>query len=471
MNTRDYRNAMDLLNPAPDLEGRIKGQLTQPHKRQPHPRRLAGKVLVAVTAIACTFMAAMAVSPQLRAAVLTFFHLEEAEQVPGPVGEVPEEPEMTQTTIDDLVEAQYIRLPNAGSGYSYGIGTLFQAERADDGSLLDFHYWAAEGDQLVPLETRTTEFSTTWDGVTYTDTVYWCEYEGAISCHCDGTSGYASDYNYNVTSIPGSTDSVILRLSQGSQMDYRQYPVLLNLETGEITDLLSGTGWEKSAPLTDVQWTNDLSAALLYSDHTGWFYCDRAAKTTTALDEFTGPEVFSAWFGQDGALILLTRSGPDGDCYDVWTWQPEDGQPKRTFSHLPVYQSRAENPYGFQFFFGGGQGIYVAEDGTVSVLDLVTGATTIVEDFSLSQQENATLIANASGTKVLFASYDGQADGLGISSLGVMDLERGVFTLLDRENYDALQEGSLSWFDEDRVAITAHGKRDYNETYLYLYRF
>lgn len=44
MNTRDYHSAMNQLNPAPDLGARIKGQLTQPHKRQPHPRRLAGKV-------------------------------------------------------------------------------------------------------------------------------------------------------------------------------------------------------------------------------------------------------------------------------------------------------------------------------------------------------------------------------------------------------------------------------------------
>ena len=471
MNTRDYRSAMDQLNPAPELEGRIKDSLTRSPGRRTHPRRLAGRVLIAAAALACTFMVAMAVSPQLRAAVLTLFHLEETEQVPGPAGGAPEEPELTQTTIDHVVEAQYIRLSNAGAGYSYGAGTLFQAERADDGSLLDLRYWAADGDQLVPLETRTTGFSTTWEGVTYTDTVYWCVYEGAISCYCSGTAGYALDYDCNAIAIPGSTDSVILRLSQGSQMDYRQYPVLLDLETGEVTDLLDGTGWEQAAPLTDVRWTDDLSAALLSSDRTGWFYCDRVAKTTASLGELTGLEVFSAWFGQDDTLILLTRSGPDGDCYDVWTWQPDSGALKRTFSQLPAYQSRAENPHGFQFFFGGGQGIYVAEDGTVSVLDLVTGGTTMVEDFSLSQQENATLIANASGTKVLFAGYDGQADGLGISSLGVMDLEKGVFTLLDRENYDALREGSLSWFDEDRVAITAHGREDYNETWLYLYRF
>lgn len=469
MNTRDYRNVMEQLTPAPDLEGRIKGQLAQPPRRQAHPRRLVGKVLVAAIAIACTFMAAMAVSPQLRAAVLTLFHLEEAEQVPGPVGEAPKEPEMTQATIDGLVDAQYIRLPNAGAGYDYGIGTLFQAERADDGTILSFHYWAIEENELIPLETRTTDFSTTWDGMTYADTVYWCEHEGKISCYNNGTAGMALDYDCYVSSIDGRTDAVLLTLSQGSQMDYRQYPVLLDLSTGEVTDLLDGTGWEAAAPLTQVQWTGDLSAAILSSNRMGWFYCDRASKTTTSLDELTGLEVFSAWFGQDGTLILLTRSG---DCYDIWTWQPDSGALARTFSQLPVYQDNEENAHGFQFFFGGGRGIYVSEDGTVSVLDLATGGTTPVDGFSLSPWEGTTtFIANPSGTKVLFASYDDQADGLGISRLGVMDLEKGVFILLDRENYNALEEGSLSWFDEDRVAITAHGKEDYNETYLYLYRF
>ena len=470
MNTRDYRNAMDQLNPAPDLEGRIKEQLNLPSMRQAHPRRLAGKVLAAAAAIACTFMVAMAVSPQLRAAVLTFFHLEETEQVPGPVGEAPEEPEMTQTTIDGLVEAQYIRLPNAGAGYDYGVGTLFQAERADDGTLLARHYWAAEGDQLVPLETHTTRFSTTWEGVTYTDTVYWCEYEGAISCHCDGTAGYALDYDCNAIAIPGSTDSVILRLSQGSQMDYRQYPVLLDLETGAVTDLLDGTGWEKAAPLTDIRWSDDLSAAILSSDRMGWFYCDREAKTTASLNTRTGLEVFSAYFANDTTLILLTRSGPEGDCYDIWTWQPDSGTLKRTFSQLPVYSRNEEHPYGFQFFFGGGRGIYVAEDGGVSVLDLVTGGITAVEGFSLSQTDG-TLLPNPSGSKVLFAGHNDQTEGLGISSLGVMDLEKGTFTLLDRENYAALREGSLGWFDEDRVAISAHGADSYEDAYLYLYRF
>ena len=469
MNTQDYRNVMDQLKPAPSLEARIKEQLGRPSRR-PHPRRMVGKIAVAVLAAACTFMVAMAVSPQLRAAVLTFFHLEETEQVPPPVSApINSDPSMiTQDLIAQQVEAQYIHLPGL-SGYDYGNGVLFQAQRDDYGAILDFRYWAAEGDTLVPLETHTTDFTTTWDGITYTDTVYWCVYDGAISCYCNGRAGMAADADCVVSSLPGSTDSVILRLSQGSQMDYRQYPVLLDLTTGEVTDLLGGTGWEKAAPVREVQWADDLSAAILSNDRTGWFYCDRTAKTTTHLDELTGLDVFSAYFANN-TLILLTQSGPEGDCYDIWTWQPDSGTLTQTFSQLHIYRERDDNPYGFQFLFGSTLGLYITPEGRLSVLDLCTGQETPVEGFSLTQWDS-TFLPNPSGSKILFADYDNAADSLGIARLGVIDLTRGTFTVLDREGYDALNEGSLSWFDENRVAIQSSQKEDYTECYLYLYRF
>ena len=57
------------------------------------------------------------------------------------------------------MEAQYIRLPGSGTGYSYGNGVLFQVEREEDGAPKAVRWWAAEGDALVPLEGRSTGFS------------------------------------------------------------------------------------------------------------------------------------------------------------------------------------------------------------------------------------------------------------------------------------------------------------------------
>lgn len=469
MNLDEYKGALDRMVPAPHLKDRIRDTLDAPAPIV-RPRRRAGRaVLAAAAAVACTVLVAMAASPELRTAVLTFLRLEEAEQVPVPTGDR-ETPELTQSTIDQQVEAQYISLPS-GFGWSYGDGVLYQAEQADDGSILAFHYWTIGADGLIPLETRATAFSTLWDGVTYTDTVYWCEYQGEVSCYNNGTAGMALDYDCTVSTLEGRTDVVLLTLSQGSQINYREYPVLLDLATGEVTDLLEGTGWETAAPLTEVQWAGDLSAAILSSDRTGWYYCDRTAGTTVSLNQLTGLEVFSAYFAHGSTLILLTRSGPDGDCYDIWTWQPDSGTLTQTFSQLPAYQRHEEHPYGFQFFFGGGRGIYVAEDGALSVLDLRTGGTTAVEGFSLAQWSAPTFLANCTGSRVLFANYDGQAEGLGVSNLGVMDLEAGTFTLLDRDSSADLYEASLGWFDENRVAIWGHASEDFTQACLYLYRF
>ena len=268
-------------------------------------------------------------------------------------------PELTHALVAGQVEAQYIRLPGSGTGYSYGNGVLFQVEQEEDGAPKAVRWWAAEGDALVPLEGRATGFSAAWAGLEYTDTVYWCVYEEEVSCYCAGSAGMAVDYNCTVSPLPGRTDAAILTLSQGSQMGYQEYPMLLDLETGAVTDLLAGTGWEGAAPLREVQWRPDLSAAILSSDSAGWFYCDRAGKTTASLDALTGLEVFSAWFAPDGALLLLTRPDPEGNCYDVWTWDPAGGPPVRTFQGLPRWPAGEDAPCGFQFFFGGSRGLYL----------------------------------------------------------------------------------------------------------------
>jgi len=470
MTIQGYRDALDHLTPDPALEGRIAQALRGGRRPKSHAlRRGLRAALAAAAVLILTMGAALAVSPTLRATVLAFFRVEQAEQVPGPTGERPEEPQMAQDTIGAQVEAQYIRLPGAGSGFSYGDGVLFQARRAEDGALLGVRYWAAEGDGLLALEAHATAFCAKWEGVDYTGIVYWCVYDGRISCYGDGSGGMAVDWDWAVSPIPGRTDAVLLSLSQGSQMDYRLYPMLLDLESGAVTDLLAGTGWEKAAPLREAQWNSGLSAAILSNDSMGWFYCDRAGGTTISLDELTGLEVSSAWFAPDDALILLTLSGED--CCDAWTYDPAAGALVHTFSALHIYRDREDDPYGFQSFFGGGRGIYVARDGTVTVLDLTDGSTAAVEGFSLEGWEDTVFIASPDSARILFAAYDSAADGLGVSALGTMDLAAGTFALLDREAYEALYEGSLSWFDAQRVAVTAHAKEQYDETYLYLYRF
>lgn len=471
MNIRDYRNVMEQLSPTPELEGRIREGLAHPPRRKARPRRLAGKVLAAAIAIACTFMVAMAVSPQLRAAVLTLFHLEETEQVPGPDRDRPDQPELTQDTIDQQVDVQYIHLPVSGSGLDYGTGVVYQPKQAADGTLLAVSFWAVEGDALVPLETRTTDFSMDWQGGTYSDTVFWCEYNGTVACCRSGSTGTSSGALCLVSGIPGRTDAVFFSLSQNTEAGYSvSTSRLLDLTTGQVTDLLAGSQWEQASSPVYLDWNPTFSAAVLTPDWKEWVYWDRTGKATTSLTELTGLNILCAYFSPDGTLILLARSDTDPPLCDVWTYEPRSGTLTRTFSHLPCYGWESET-HGFLFFAGSGLGIYADEVGQVTVLDLITGMQTPVEGFTFLPGDSL-FTPNPSDTKILFAGRaDTGYEGLGISSLGVMDLESGAFQLLDRDNFDALTDLELDWFDEDRVAITAHETHNFHQTYLYLYRF
>ena len=80
MNINDYRRGMDQILPDTDLKERI---MNQKKKKTVSARRVFAGVLAAALSIACLITAAFAASPELRTAVLSFFHMEEREHLPG----------------------------------------------------------------------------------------------------------------------------------------------------------------------------------------------------------------------------------------------------------------------------------------------------------------------------------------------------------------------------------------------------
>lgn len=65
---------------------------------------------------------------------------------------------------------------------------------------------------------------------------------------------------------------------------------------------------------------------------------------------------------------------------------------------------------------------------------------------------------------------DSNAQGLGISQIGVADLEKGVFFAFDREGYENLYEGGIGWDDDNTVSIRAN-TLDNETQYLLVYQF
>lgn len=113
MNINDYRRGMDKIVPDTALKERIMNQT----KRTYTPaRRVFTIALAAALSVTCLATAALAASPELRTAVLSFFRMEEREQVPS--GSVsPDGPDLSQADIGELVKAQYIKMDSRRYGF------------------------------------------------------------------------------------------------------------------------------------------------------------------------------------------------------------------------------------------------------------------------------------------------------------------------------------------------------------------
>ncbi len=110
----------------------------------------------------------------------------------------------------------------------------------------------------------------------------------------------------------------------------------------------------------------------------------------------------------------------------------------------------------------------IGQNGSTCLIDLTTGARTTLKNFTFEKDMNFFL--NPSGDKVLYYVMDSEADGLGISQLGVIDLEKGTFIAFDREGYEDLYESSLHWEDNRTVSIDA-ASSDGGTRYILLYQF
>lgn len=488
MNINDYRKAMDHISPSNELKERIMHKKTT-HRRYAPVHRVLASTLTAVLMLTCVTTVALAASPELRRAVLSFFRIEEREQVPGQTDINPSDinqpdvdqpydnqPDISQTEIGSLVKAQYIKMDQR---YGLSGGLLNNLTWSDDGwTLLEAGFWEIKDNNLVPVQVdmQASQIDITFQGINYQGNLYWFIRNGELY-YFQG-SPYGVDIRpedeWSVEAIPGRTDVLLLKLAQGQQIDYTEYPMLFYLDTGETEDFLASTGARQLEYAYDYSWSENMRRALiLCSAGTGglqeWL-CDLDARTLIRLDELTGMgEEVSAGFADNDTLILTTHTTSEEDgtwqtitcyAYDIPT-----GQKTKTLDKAHCYRWWDE-PYGAQLF--GSRCILIGEDGQVRLVDLKTGMQTVIEGFTW--QTGDEFMPSPSGNKLLYYSSDSKAEGLGISQLGVVDLEKGTFIAFDREGYGNLYEEGIGWSNDSTVSINARSS-DGETRYLILYTF
>jgi hypothetical protein len=195
-------------------------------------------------------------------------------------------------------------------------------------TLLDFSaytrydaYAIDEENQLSALSVNQFNNAYTVDGSRYRFTFDWTNNSGlkvltSASDETTATMLLHSDYGTQALFfLPEHLDT-------DSGLVYSNYPVLLDFDTGELVDFLSGCKLDKLTGICNAAFTSDRSGLLLAQDGGALYYCDLTSKTVYSLDELSGEPV-KACTTSDNKIICWSSSntqqlsGTLGD-YHFW---------------------------------------------------------------------------------------------------------------------------------------------------------
>lgn len=475
MNSSEYKKAMECFAPDPFLRARVAAAVQE--RKHPHARPLRRAVAVAcaaVLALVCTMAAAMAVSPELRATVISLFQLDAAEQVPGiPAGTN----EVRQVVIGDTVTARYVKVEGCWNWF------------VDDGLMHKGSAWNRQGNQFYQLDGETlaevgadapmVEPVVLWNGVEYAGRFRWFVHNGQL--YLDDR--FYEDGDYSKTPIGlvphrlGSrTDVAVL-----SAMDYEEYETdyfwIYDLKTGQVRDVLADCGVDALGPTRWVQFSEDLKYAIVQAGETSEgtpYLADLGQKTCTPMSQLFGMEIkefrmetgeggYRVTFCDNDTLLLTTHSRNSTWAYHIPSGAVvctvEDG------TDLRLIESQHSM-----------LALSVDGDGGVSVVDIRTGGRIKLEGVDISR--GFLCRANSTDTKLLWAEWDEVENNVSIriDRLGVIDLETGVFTVFQREGLEELRNNEWAfWLSDSQVVVTIWPWAGYDpehvESYLCIYEF
>lgn len=474
-----------------------------PFRSAPHRAALTAAAIVIL--LLTSFTAAMAANEDFRNAVFRFFRISTPDVVlpieeeslpsgsesldsassdstssdnasPGDTGQsgsadsadIAEIENIGNTNIGDAVSVEYLRIDGIFD-YCDGAVYLYEPwEGYDDGYDAQTRYaaaaYAVEDGQMVLLEPHYETLSypqgNTAQGTAWQIRFDWYEKDGILYANARNYDPAAS-MEWSVSAAKGSSDFLILTLGFGQQTEYTQYPLLYNVRTKELLDVLAWCRLPEGQRITQTDFSPNLSRILITCDNgAAVYWYDIAEENLVSLNEVSGLEELEASFLDDNTLCCLSID--ESGRYHCRTIEMPSGKCTERFLNLPRLEGDSHSGIALT---GGRYGLYVCEDMSVFVYDFKTGDYAAVEDFKYPE-DAVFLTMNPAEDKILFIQETPEADGLGISQLGVLNLASRTFVLLDREGYETRRETSVGWFDHDRVAIRADAK---GVGYLYLY--
>ncbi len=282
------------------------------------------------------------------------------------------------------------------------------------------------------------------------------------------------DGQFFYQAFPGREDMIqVLFLLDAQQTGY-QYPFLLNLKTGEVSDplaLADLSGWDC---ITELSIQPDLltAVAMAGSSHEDLRKITIDLKTgeVDAEEAFMGQPPADdcvIWFSVDSHTLFYvdgTEESGDGYLYDTQTGKSTvlftDAASSSWNNGFGPAQRRWESiGYGYLVYFA---------DGKVSLINLQDGGTkTALNGIPVS--ENTDFFMNEEASVLSISAHD--AESVGTSRLCLLDLKTMEAWYFDRELPEGVEEWSNYWNGEYGFVIEAkHEESGMNYVYLYQYR-
>ena len=263
------------------------------------------------------------------------------------------------------------------------------------------HYaaYTVENGELVELERHTVSQDYELNGVTYPLGFEWCMNDGQLILSYTGENYYPiAEYRYRA-----SPERVFVPLYRNDINS--RYPVMLNLLTGEVTDVLSGVELENIQNINISPSGNHLllmcSSDALCEDVTVWHY-DIAKKSLTDITDIS-PHKMGGTFVTDN-IICVCEDGIIRRC------NLETGELEELYNA----NTSGENARMLGSSMTAGRYVLFYSPGRLFAVDVIDGT---VLDIGAVQSEPYSVCYSIYEDKALLKFYDGET----VTGLSVVD--------------------------------------------------
>lgn len=477
-------------------------------KRASSLRRLGACAAAVLLVLSLSFGTALAVSADFRAFIYSFFRAEEPEVVPQhtspiPDGTVPPEDKLSVEPEKILIGAQlegtYVHTPVA----SHARNGLFLICTDEVMMNSGNHYdaYREENGTLVKLAPQTFCQDYTVLGNTIHVEFQWVDAGG----HCVCTY-VDSDAPWRKPNLSGPLEATLFTFTcQIPGAKYlTNYPVLIDLNTGELTDILAGTGAETLDGIYQAAISDDLTRMVLVTHEKALYYVDISAKKLYSVDALSGEHAEECVL-TDTTLTCWVLEGDSIEdralgTYRAWAIDLETLERRELFRDLPATPATSHDVWsetahlredtgstgysasdfvGLHFlegfsttshwgnmYCGSDFALEVDESRNVRVMDLATGERHLIDGFTWPETDypDVECIPCPDGKKLLI-QWRGEMTHY--DQIGVLDFESRTYFEFSRENLNQVNEHTIYWFDRSSILIATTSHEEITDYYVY----